>query len=217
MGIDRTRYLDADEAERLRTVAHARAVLDAAAGRKRGPLLWALVDTALVTGLRVSELARLVVGDLDARRGMLRVWRHKRRKRLQESMAISPTLAAHLSEFVAWKASAGQPVDPDSPLFWGKRGPLGAQGLAQAWRTAIRLAGLPRGLSIHCARHTAAVQLLGACNNLRAVQKHLGHASPTTTANMYADVPFKKMQEAVAGMYAPAGAEKKSAAAQDLS
>ena len=33
------------------------------------------------------------------------------------------------------------------------------------------------------------------------VQKQLGHSSPTTTANMYADVPFQAMGEAVDRLY----------------
>jgi len=202
MAIDRAKWLDAQEAARLRTVCEAWAVLDLRDGRTRGPLVWAVVDTALLTGLRVSELARLTVGDIDAKRGSLRVWRHKRRPRAQETMAIPPQLVAHLGAFVCWKEQAGQRVDSGAALFAGKRGPLTAQGLAQLWKAAVRRAGLPKELSIHCARHTLAVALLGATGNLRQVQKQLGHSSPVVTANLYADVPFETMQEGLAGLYA---------------
>ena len=37
--------------------------------------------------------------------------------------------------------------------------------------------------------------------NLRQVQKQLGHASPATTANMYADVTFDEMKDGVTGLY----------------
>jgi len=33
------------------------------------------------------------------------------------------------------------------------------------------------------------------------VQKQLGHASPATTANMYADISFEDMQNGVTGLY----------------
>ena len=46
-----------------------------------------------------------------------------------------------------------------------------------------------------------AVHLLRKTGNLRLVQKQLGHASPTTTANMYADVSFEDMQAALNGLY----------------
>ena len=56
-------------------------------------------------------------------------------------------------------------------------------------------------MSIHSARHSLAVHLLKKTSNLRHVQKQLGHASPATTANMYADISFEDMQNGVAGLY----------------
>ena len=46
-----------------------------------------------------------------------------------------------------------------------------------------------------------AVHLLKKTGNLRQVQKQLGHASPATTANMYADISFEDMQNGVTGLY----------------
>jgi len=86
-------------------------------------------------------------------------------------------------------------------LFVGGRGPLTAQGLQQIWKLAVKEAGLPKELSIHSARHTLAVHLLKKTSNLRQVQKQLGHSSPATTANMYADISFADMQEGLNGLY----------------
>jgi integrase len=199
--IDRTKYMDEEEARRLRTVAEAWAITDLQAGRLRGPVVWAVVDAAMLTGLRVSELARLAVGDLDLKRGVLRVWRHKRKPHRQEALAVPPELVEHLRQFIAWKQQVGQATGKSAPLFVGKRGPLTAQGLEQLWKVAIKRAGLPRELSIHCARHTVAVHLLRKTRNLRQVQKQLGHASPATTANLYADVSFEDMRAGVTGLY----------------
>ena len=198
---DRTKYMDAREVKLLRATAENRAVHDLKAGRKGGVLAWAVVDTALSTGLRVGEIAALKVGDVDGKRGGLTVTRLKRKKPEAETLAIGPDLAEHLREFIAWKADAGEPVGRADALFAGKRGPLTTQGLQQIWKAAIRRAGLPAELSIHSARHTMAVHLLGRTGNLRQVQKQLGHASPATTANMYADVTFSDMQDGVAGLY----------------
>ncbi len=46
-----------------------------------------------------------------------------------------------------------------------------------------------------------AVHLLKETKNLRQVQKQLGHSSPTTTANMYADVSFSDMGAGVDRLY----------------
>jgi len=203
--IERTKYMDEDEARRLRTVTEAWAITDLQAGRLRGPLVWAVVDSAMLTGLRVSEMARLTLGDLDLKRGVLRVWRHKRKPHKQETLAIPPQLVEHLTHFIAWKEQVGQSTGKGSPLFVGKRGPLTPQGLEQLWKVAIKRAGLPKELSIHCARHTMAVHLLRKTRNLRQVQKQLGHADPATTANLYADVSFEDMQAGVTALYGDRG------------
>ena len=78
---------------------------------------------------------------------------------------------------------------------------LGHLELASAIKRNIKRAGLPSELSIHSGRHTMAVHLLKKTSNLRLVQKQLGHASPATTANMYADISFEDMQEGVTGLY----------------
>ena len=77
-----------------------------------------------------------------------------------------------------------------------------ASGIAQIWKSTVRLIGVDaERRSIHSARHTTAVHLLKKTENLRMVQKQLGHASPVTTANMYADVSFDDMKSGVEDLY----------------
>jgi integrase len=154
-----------------------------------------LVDLALSTGLRVSEMVALKIKDVDLKRGCMSVTRRKRKKKVKESLAISKDLVQHLKDYITW-------TDRKSgALFVGARGPLTAQGLQRIWKASIKRAGLPKELSIHSARHTIAVHLLKKTSNLRQVQKQLGHASPATTANMYADISFEDMQNGVTGLY----------------
>ncbi|MEF9437807.1 MAG: site-specific integrase, partial [Candidatus Mariimomonas ferrooxydans] len=125
----------------------------------------------------------------------LTVARMKRKKKVRETLAISKELTEHLKDFIEWQGTKS------GALFVGSRGPLSAQGLQRIWKRAIKLAGLPKELSIHSARHSIAVHLLKKTGNLRQVQKQLGHASPATTANMYADISFEDMQEGLNGLY----------------
>ncbi len=209
--IDRTKYMSVEEVKQLRTVTEARAIVDLRAGRVNGPLAWMVVDLALSTGLRVSEIAALNVEDVDLKRGCLSVARLKRRKPVRETLAIGKDLIDHLKTFLTWRSARVSDMDKAArkglattkgSLFVGCRGPLTAQGLQRIWKAAIKRAGLPEELSIHSARHTIAVALLRRTGNLRQVQKQLGHSSPATTANMYADVPFEDMQSGVTGLYA---------------
>lgn len=192
--IARTKWMDDTELEQLRTVTEARAVIDARAGRTTGPLAWVVIDTATQTGLRVGELALLRVCDLDRRRRFLRVERTKKRKNVIEQLPISKSLASHLAGFIGDRKG-------DESLFVGKRGPLGKRALQHIWTKAVERARLPKGYSIHAARHTMAVKMLKTTNNLRMVQLQLGHSSPVTTANMYADVPFEDRQGALEAMF----------------
>ncbi len=193
MVIDRQKYMDADEVKVLRTVTEARAIVDLRKGRLAGPMAWMVVDLALATGLRVSELTAITLQDIDLKRGFITVHRKKRKKKVVDSLAISPEMVKHLKEFIQGRTTG--------KLFIGERGDLTRFGLQQIWKSAVKLAGLPRELSIHSARHTMAVHLLKKTGNLRQVQKQLGHASPATTANMYADVSFEDMQDGVTNLY----------------
>ena len=193
--IDREKYMDLEEVRQLRTVTDARSITDFKKGRVQGVKAWMLVDLALSTGLRVSEIAALKISDIDLKRGSMKVKRNKKKKKDSESLAIDANLIKHLKEYIEW-------LDvKKGALFQGSRGPLTAQGLQRIWKRSIELAGLPKELSIHSARHTIAVHLLRKTGNLRQVQKQLGHASPATTANMYADISFSDMQEGVNGLY----------------
>ena len=195
MVIARTKYMDLDEVKQLRTVTEAKAIVDLKAGRFAGVRAWMLLDLALSTGLRVSEMAALKIKDVDLKRSCMSVTRMKRKKKVRESMALGKELAQHLKDYIAWTERKS------GALFIGSRGTLTAQGLQRIWKRSIKLAGLPRELSIHSARHTIAVHLLRKTSNLRQVQKQLGHASPATTANMYADISFEDMQNGVTGLY----------------
>jgi integrase len=195
MAIDRQKYMDEAEVRQLRTVTEARAIVDLKAGRIGGILAWILVDLALSTGLRVSEMTALTIEDIDCKRGCLSVRRLKKKnsKGKPESLAISKELVKHLKEYIADRTTGA--------LFVGKRGALSAQGLQCIWKSAIKRANIPKELSIHSARHTIAVHLLKKTGNLRQVQKQLGHSSPATTANMYADISFEDMQNGLNGLY----------------
>ena len=195
MVIDREKYMDAQEVKQLRTVTEAKAIVDLKKGRVKGPIMWMLVDLALSTGLRVSELAALKIEDIDFKRGAMKVIRRKRKKKYAETLAIGKEIVKHLKEYIKGTGRT------KGKLFIGQRGPLSSQGLQQIWKVAIKQAGLPKELSIHSARHTIAVHLLKKTGNLRQVQKQLGHASPAVTANMYADVSFEDMQNGVTGLY----------------
>jgi integrase len=137
MSIDREKYMSVEEVKTLRTVTEARSIMDLRAGRINGVLAWMVVDIALSTGLRVSEIAALNVQDCDLKRGCLKVVRVKKRRRTQETLAVGKELVDHLKRFLTWRSARISSVArryrkglaaTKGPLFVGSRGPLTTGG-----------------------------------------------------------------------------------------
>lgn len=202
--VDRTKYLSESEVKQLRSSTEAHALQDIKYGRLSGLRRWMLVDLALSTGLRVSEIWRLKISDVDLRRGSLSITRSKKKRKKVETLAISKELKKHLKKYITYMVVDSRLRDNETGKLFkskSKKGLMTTQCLQLMWKAAVKRAGLPRSITIHCARHTLAVHLLKKTKNLRLVQKQLGHASPVITAALYADVSFEDMQESLNNLY----------------
>jgi integrase len=78
--------------------------------------------------------------------------------------------------------------------------PMGDHGLHSWWYACLERAGLvapgtTSGERMHKARHTAGQRVLDATGNLKATQKLLGHASISTTGDVYADWDIDQLAE----------------------
>jgi integrase/recombinase XerC len=158
----------------------------------------ALRDTAIMellyaTGIRVSELCGLDLGDLDHERRTVRVMGKGGKER-----TVPVGLPAERAT-ARW-ARDGRPVllipDSAAALF------LGARGRRLDPRTArrvvhTRLAVVPAvpDTGPHGLRHAAATHLLEGGADLRSVQEILGHASLGTT-QIYTHVSVERLTSA---------------------
>lgn len=143
----------------------------------------AIIELAYAAGLRISELAALAIGDLDLRRGEVRVLGKGRKER--QTLLGEPARDA----LVAWLdrgrpvllAHPGAPAD-DGTVFLNRFGaPLGVRGMRERIDRLAARAGMPDGVSPHTLRHSFASHLLDGGADLRIVQELLGHASLATT------------------------------------
>ena len=135
----------------------------------------ALLMTAYAAGLRVSEVTRLRVADIDSARMVIRVRRGKGQK--DRYVMLSPRLLEVLRAY--WKAA--RPGDflfpgagPDRPLTTGS--------VRKVCPRARRAAGLGKQVTVHTLRHSYATHLLESGTDLRTIQVLLGHHSFNTTA-----------------------------------
>ncbi len=145
----------------------------------------AILEVLYGTGLRISELVGLSLGDLDLHDGWLRAVGKGDKER------VVPLLGAAADALGDWLTLDGRgEMLPERPrrrddadaVFLNQRGGrLSRQG---AWLVVRRhgdAAGLGDALTPHVLRHSCATHLLDHGADIRAVQELLGHASIGTT------------------------------------
>jgi integrase/recombinase XerC len=156
----------------------------------------ALRDTAIMellyaTGIRVSELCGLDVGDLDTGRRTVRVLGKRSKER------VVPVGIPAVQAVLTW-AGQGRPALVNSgsgtALFLGARGArIDPRTVRRVVHARIAAAGAPvPDTGPHGLRHTAATHLLEGGADLRSVQELLGHASLATT-QLYTHVSIDRL------------------------
>lgn len=150
----------------------------------------AIMELLYATGIRVSELCGLDVGDLDAGRRTVRVL-GKRNKERAVPVGIPAARA------VARWAQDGRPVVARAAsgraLFLGARGGrIDPRTVRRVVHARIAATGWVPDTAPHGLRHTAATHLLEGGADLRSVQEMLGHASLATT-QLYTHVSIDRL------------------------
>ena len=135
----------------------------------------ALLMTTYAAGLRVSEVVRLQVTDIESARMLIRVNQGKGNK--DRSTLLSTRLLTALRAY--WKLAR-----PPLWLFPGyhPNRPMSRSAAQKISERARRQAQMPRGAGIHALRHSFATHLLAAGVDPRTIQVLLGHRALATTA-----------------------------------
>jgi integrase/recombinase XerC len=140
----------------------------------------AIIELLYGSGLRVSELTGLAIGDASLDEAIARVTGKRRKTRLvpMGEYCIN-ALKAYL---VARPVLASDDGGPARPLFINQRGSrLTQRSVARNLDRDALKAGLARRVSPHALRHSFATHLLGGGADLRGIQELLGHSSLSTT------------------------------------
>ena len=157
-------------------------IADHAAVRNRA-ILWLLYDT----GIRVSELCGLRLGDFDRRHGVITVTGKGSKER---RVALGQNCLRHLlyyldryrpdeEELAEW-GSAGE----DHLFLAETRTPLTKNGVEMLFARLRKRAGITgKRISPHILRHTFAVRYLVLGNDPFSLQELLGHDDMTTVKN----------------------------------
>ncbi|MCS6712329.1 tyrosine recombinase XerC [Brachybacterium sp. EF45031] len=171
----------------------------------------AILELLYSSGLRVSELVGLDLGDVDTTEHTVRVLGKGAKERVVPvGVPALRALERYLRQGRPNLVVAGSPasgdaagctspaVDPaGSALFLGARGRrLGDRAVRSMIDRRARAAGISRHVTPHTLRHTAATHLVDGGADLRSVQDFLGHSSLATT-QIYTHVTPERLRAVV--------------------
>ena len=145
----------------------------------------AILETLYATGMRISELASLRLGDLDTGRGLAIVYGKGSKERLvpigrQAVLALDAWLGSEGRDAMA-PARWARRVDAEAVFISTRGRRMSRQAVWQVVRVAAMKVKLEDRVSPHVLRHSCATHLLEHGADIRVVQELLGHATITTT------------------------------------
>ena len=149
----------------------------------------------LGSGLRRGEAVALDWRDVDLDAATVTV-RTGKTARAVRTVSMAPFAVAALRAHRA----ASPVVGPAEPVFRGAKGErLRGDVAYHQWLRLLARAGLGH-LRLHDLRHGHATLLLAGGTPIRLIADQLGHASPSTTENVYAHVIEAQLHDAVQGL-----------------
>jgi len=151
----------------------------------KNPKHHCVVSLLYGTGLRVGELVRIKMLDIDLDRMMLRVFQGKGKK---DRMVMLPKKLTNVLE------NQNKLKNSSDYLFTnGRGGRLTEASIQKIVRSSALSVGIKKNISPHTLRHSFATHLLESGTDIRYIQSLLGHARLETT-QIYTKVALNKLE-----------------------
>lgn len=153
----------------------------------------ALFELMYSSGMRVSEVTGINVGDVDFDQQAVRVTGKGNKQRiLPVGRKAIDAVRAYRRQ---WEMKTGRRSHAEDPVFLNQRnGRLSTRSVRRILDKMALVCGLRVPISPHGLRHSFATHLLDAGADLRVVQELLGHRSLSTT-QQYTHVTLDKLME----------------------
>jgi len=154
----------------------------------------AMLELTYATGVRVSELTKLDLGDLDFKNNLIRVTGKRRKERIVPfGDPAHEALKSYLNVRDKFLLSAPVSERDEDALFLNYQGArITTRSVGRMVEKYIRICAGMHDISPHALRHSFATHLLDSGADLRDIQELLGHARLSTTA-IYTHVSMEKL------------------------
>jgi len=158
----------------------------------RAATLSLALELLLTTGIRIGELCSIRLQDIDFGSGIVAIKGKGNRER--RVFLVDDDIKNQIMAYT--KRRAKTVPCTDTLLVTGRGTPATPDHIRKSLHQQVKRLSLPRIITPHMLRHTAATQLLENGVDIRFVQKLLGHASISTT-EIYTHVSDVRLQDAI--------------------
>ena len=154
----------------------------------------AMLELLYATGIRVTELISLSIGDVDLQRSFIVCRDRNKERSVPFGEKAKDALVRYLENTRAQMLSSGT----ENILFVNCAGmPMSRQGFWKLIKHYARKAGIQTDITPHTLRHSFAAHLVENGADLRSVQEMLGHSDISTT-QIYAEMHQDRIREVYA-------------------
>jgi len=149
-----------------------------------------IIELFYGTGMRLSELIGLDIGDVDLRQRQLKVTGKRNKQRI---IPLFPALAEQISKYLYQRNGISSPVNSLLILENGKT--LYPGFVYRLVKEKLSLISTQEKRSPHVLRHSFATEMLNKGAELNAIKEILGHANLSAT-QVYTHNTIEKLKEA---------------------
>jgi integrase/recombinase XerD len=152
----------------------------------------AMLEFMYATGLRVSEVAKITLSDVNFDAGFLRIVGKGSKERI---VPVGKQAAACIRRYLQEARPSFARRGQRGEIFLSTRGgPLNRKTIWHHVKKYAREAGITKHITPHTLRHSFATHLLENGGDLRVIQEMLGHADISTT-QVYTHVDQRRLKD----------------------